>query len=105
MLRSRLKKINKRRTAACIMGILFLLAVLASSFYLAAEANHDCRGGDCPICACMQQCENLLHRIGAGEGHAAAVILPAVLSAFCIELFSVCVVQETPVSRKVRLND
>ena len=64
-----------KRIAAGIMGILMLFIVLFSAFYIAAEADHDCTGEDCPICACIQQCENTLHQIGDGIASQAAVII------------------------------
>ena len=94
-----------KRIAAGIMGIMLLVIVLFSSFYLAAEADHDCTGEDCPICACIQKCENTLRGIGDGTAIQSAAVIPVLF----ILLFSVLFVaefsRETLVSRKVRLNN
>ena len=82
-----------------------LVIVLFSASFIAAEADHDCSGDDCPICACIQQCENTLRQIGSCAVGQSAVIIPAILF-FISVLFSACIYrQETPVSRKVRLNN
>lgn len=101
---SEIAKHNKR-AAACILGILLLFAVLFSSLTIAAEAEHDCKGEGCPICACIQQCENFLHQIGTGTAAAAAIALPIMALYICIIPVSYGTVQKTLVSQKVRLND
>ncbi len=99
------KDLQQKRFTAGIMALMMLVIVLFSVSFIAAEADHDCRGDDCPICACIRLCENSLEQIGSGAVAQAAFIIPAIL--FCISiLFSVCVCrQKTPVSRKVRLNN
>lgn len=93
------------RVFACIMAAMVLFVVLFSAFFIVSHADHDCTGEDCPVCACLQQCENILHGVGDGSIHAASGILPVVfivgfiLASYCI------VVSDTPVSTKVRIND
>ena len=95
---------NFKRIAAGIMGIVMLVIVLLFSFYVAEEADHDCTGDDCPICACMQQCESVLHQVG--DGTVQVSVAAPVVFLFLFVLFSVRgIAQETLVSRKVRLND
>lgn len=93
------------RIMAGIMGLMMLVIVLFFTFYIASEADHDCCGKNCPICAIMQQCDNTLHGIGdgiTGSGGAAAVILFTVIApAFVVTAAS----SDTLISRKVRLND
>ena len=102
---SSFRNLQPKRLAAGIMALMMFVIVLFSVSFIAAEADHDCCGDDCPICACIHLCENTLEQIGSGVATQAAVIIPAIL--FCISiLLSVCVCrQETPVSRKVRLNN
>ncbi len=93
------------RSFACIMAAMVLIIVLFSSFFIVSHADHDCTGEDCPVCACIQQCENILHGVGDGSIYAASGILPVVLIVGFI-LTSYCiVVSDTPVSEKVRIND
>ncbi len=94
-----------KRIAACIMVMLMLFIMLFSAFYIAAEADHDCTGEDCPICACIVLCENTLHQIGTGGSSLAAVIIPIFFLLVSVFLFAVPFLQETLVSRKIRLNN
>ncbi len=93
------------RIAAGIMGIMMLFIMLFSAFYIAAEADHDCTGEDCPICACIQQCENTLHQISGGITSQAVIIIPIVFMLISAFPYAVCFLRETLVSRKVRLNN
>ncbi len=93
------------RIAAGIMALLMLFIMLFSVFYIAAESDHDCTGEDCPICACIGQCENTLHQIGDVIASCAVVILPIIYMHVSICLFAVIFPQETLVSIKVRLNN
>lgn len=94
-----------KKAAAGILAMFLLSLLLFSAFYVTAEAEHDCTGEDCPVCACIQQCESTLQKMGDGSAHLAAAILPAVflliLSCFFVFTFP----QETLVSIKVRLNN
>ncbi len=93
------------RVFACIVAAMVLFVVLFSAFFIVSHADHDCTGEDCPVCACMQQCENILHGVDEGSIYAASGILPVILivgfilASFCI------VISDTPVSAKVRIND
>lgn len=95
---------NTRRIAAGIVGVMMLVVVLLSASYIAAEADHDCTGDDCPICVCIQQCENILNQVG-GVATQVSIVAPVVFLLLFM-LFSVySISQETLVSKKVRLNN
>ena len=55
-----------KRIAAGILALTALVVLLFTAFYPAAEADHDCEGEDCPICACIRQCAAILRGIGDG---------------------------------------
>ena len=93
------------RITAGIMGLMMLVIVLFSAFYIAAEANHDCCGEGCPICACIHQCENTLRGFGDGTAVQSAVVAPVILILFAAAFAVTAVCQYTLVSRKVRLNN
>lgn len=94
-----------KRIAAGIMGIMMLVIVLFSAFYIAAEANHDCTGEDCPICACIQQCENTLRGVGDGTATELSAVIPVFVILFFAAYFVAELPQETLITRKVRLNN
>ena len=93
------------RITAGIMGLMMLIIVLFSSLYIAAETDHDCCGEDCPICACILQCENTLRSIGDGKVTQLSFIVPVLLFLLIAGIFSVAIPQDTLVSRKVKLNN
>lgn len=94
-----------RRIAAGIMGIMILVVLLLSVFFIAAEAGHECSEENCPICACIEHCANLQKQLGGGIA-AAAVFAVSVSFLLTPLLLPVCdLVTATPVSVKIRLNN
>ena len=93
------------RIAAVTMGLMMLVLVAFSAFYIAAEADHDCCGEDCQICACIHQCEKTLRGIGDGTAVQCATIVPAILILFAAAFVIPAVFRDTLISRKVRLNN
>ena len=51
---------KKKRIISLIVAIAVLFVMLYSTFYIAAEANHDCVGENCPVCYQVSICENTL---------------------------------------------
>ena len=97
------KKLN--RVLAGIMAFMVLFVVLFAAFFVVSHTHHHCSGEDCPVCACIQQCENLLNGAGGSFLFTAAGVLPVVLVIGSI-IVSICVViLDTPVSAKVRMNN
>lgn len=96
---------ESKKISSLIIALLLSVLVLFSAFYIIAESSHDCTGEDCPICVCIQICEHTLHQIGSGIIALTTVAVPAILFLISISLFAHLMPQETPVSRKVRLND
>ncbi len=93
------------RITAGIMGLMMLVFVLFFSFYIAAEADHDCSGDDCPICACIQQCGKTLRGIGTGTAARSCFIVTVLFVLLAAGVSSSAVLQDTLVSRKIRLNN
>ena len=93
------------KISARIVGAFAVAIILFFVCFIVAEAWHDCDGEDCPICACIQQCEQLLNRFAGGEP---ARVFCEILVWFCAlkaVFYSVDIIQTTLVSRRVRLND
>lgn len=96
---------NCKRVAVGIICMMILVVVLFSAFYIAAEADHDCGGDDCPICACIQQCELILNQFTNGVMAQAAAAVAVSLLVLAAAITAYTFIQATPVSRKVQLNN
>ena len=94
-----------KRIAAGIMGLLMLIIVLFSAFYIAAEADHDCAGEDCPICVCIRLCESTLRGMADRTATPLSAVAPVLFMLFLAAIFVAVLPLETPVSRKDRLNN
>ena len=93
------------RIAAGVIGLMMLVFVLFSAFYIAAEADHDCCGDDCPVCSCIRNCENTLRGIGEGAALQLSAVITVLFVLLIAAVLAAAIPQETPVSRKVRLNN
>lgn len=51
---------KKKRIAAIILAVTVMFVMLGSAFFIAAEADHDCVGENCPICYQLNVCRNTL---------------------------------------------
>ena len=87
------------------MGLVMLYALLFSIVYTAHESIHDCTGEECPVCFVLEQCEAVFSSAGLGVvRHAAFVFAFIIYLVFAVRsLFVMC--SETPVTRKVQLNN
>ncbi len=97
--------LKTKRIIAGIIGLTMLFAVLFSAFYISVEADHHCCGEDCPICACIRQCEDILHRLGCGISEKLFFIIHTFVVLLTAVLFINAVTGNTLVSVKVRLNN
>ncbi len=61
------------RAIAAMLAGMIAVVILSSSLYIAAEADHDCRGEDCVICAQIAARENTLRELACAVIAAAAV--------------------------------
>lgn len=99
-------KNSKKKIAAGIIATMMLLYIVLSAFFISLEANHQCCDEEnCPICECMQICQNTLHQISDFAAFAVFAFVPVLL---CLGVFvsvSLDLKKETPVSYKIRLND
>ena len=90
---------------ANIMCIMMLVCVLFSALFIAVEARHECTDEDCPVCACMQYCENILNRISGDVPAVVCVLIPFIISSLIFVIPVILFIQDTLVLNKVRLND
>ena len=92
-----------RRLAAVLLAALLLVAVAASLFLMAQEADHDCIGDGCPVCAVLALCRNTLKTL-CGVLLAAAVAFACFrVAARILSDLRVLSDRETPITLKVKL--
>lgn len=96
---------KKKRKFSIILSFLFLFVIFASIFYIAKEQNHHCTGEDCPICANIQQAEQVLKNLGDGEIAIVSIDPIPLLLVLVIVGGFLFVSEISLVSQKVRLND
>ena len=68
--------VRQRRIFTLLLTAAVCFAMLFSLCFLAAEADHDCTGEDCAVCAQISNAENILRAVlctAAGAAAAAAV--------------------------------
>lgn len=96
---------KKQKTLAFITCMAFIAVALFSMLFIVKEADHDCTGENCPVCACIHQAEQTLKQLGTGDTGRTLIVpaLSSVIVAFSLAvLFTPCV---SLISQKVRLNN
>jgi len=80
--------------------------ILASLSFIVIEADHECHGEDCHICAAIFQCDNAFRNFGSTV---LQLVVAALAVSVCLQFLALCVSGNaeclTPISSKVRLND
>lgn len=94
---------TKKRTIALAICLLFFGITVFSLFYIAKEADHECTGEDCPVCACIHQAQQTLKNIGTGIALAAAVV-PVLFVVRCLSIPALILPYTCLVQQKVRLD-
>ena len=95
----------KSRIAVFLSSLLLLVTMLSAVLLIAAEAEHDCTGDDCPICACIRQCETCLSVLSGGCTGAFSFIAFGTFVIFIAKAAKDTFKSTTLVTQKVRLND
>ena len=63
------------RVSAALLACALVCVLLFSVFFIALEAEHDCAGEDCAVCAVLTLCENLLRQLPCFTAAAAGFLL------------------------------
>ena len=99
-------KDSKIKIVSGIIAMMMLLYIVFSTFFISLEANHKCEDEEnCPICECMQICQNTLHQISDFSVVAVFALVPVLLCVGVSFVISDNLVKETPVTNKIRLNN
>lgn len=93
------------RVAACIIGLIVLAIALFSSCLIPAESCHDCSGDGCPVCMRIRQSEDSMRIWGGCTAELIAYVLPVFIIILSAAFLNAAAYPQTPVSRKVRLNN
>ncbi len=97
--------VNKKRMLYLAVSIFLGTALLYSALMIGLHSHHDCSGDDCPICAVIHRCEQLLSSAASGGGEA------ALITAFVCSAPMICAAagfvlpRHDPVVLKIRLLD
>lgn len=94
---------KKRILIAVAFAAFVLFAVMASALVIAHEADHDCAGDDCPVCAAIAICQNTLKTLGYALGVVAFITVCIVFLRFLRSLFRAVSFNHSPVLLKVKL--
>ncbi len=92
------------RNTAGILVLLMIIIVLFSSFFLAAESGHKCEEDDCPVCAMLEICSNLLRSQAVG-GLVVLLLVWGKMAAENLPVFRLTEKKATLVALKVRMDD
>ncbi len=99
------RRFGNRACPAAALGLLILMLLLFSAFFVSSEADHHCSEDHCPVCECLQQCKESLNRAGNGALLSISPVLPVFLSVISCSLYACLQETATPVTRKTRLNN
>ena len=96
---------KKKRIFSVAVCILFLFVIFASLFYIVEEADHQCTGEECPVCANIHQVGQTLRNLSTGTiAHATANLFP-IIFVLVISGQGLVVSNTSLVSQKVRLDN
>lgn len=96
---------KKKRIISLVVAVAVFFVMLYSALYIAAEANHNCVGENCPICYQISVCENTLKNLSLAV--CAVAFAAAFTYTLCRSIFACADVTPsyTLVSLKVKLTD
>lgn len=97
---------RKRKCIAMLCAAVVVLSMFLSVFYIAQEADHDCIGPGCPICAAIERCENAARLFGSGTPE--NIGAPNIFFQPAPEALIICsplLVLSTLITQRVRMDD
>lgn len=100
-----LARLSKKKIIAGIMIIMVLVVMLFWTLHEATCSCHNGRGGECPVCALMHQYESAVYQLGDGAACQFALSIPLIPLLFILAFFLHGLIPETPISRKVRMDN
>lgn len=95
----------RKRDMSAVLALLLALMLLFSALFIALEADHDCAGEDCAICAQISMCENLLQQLTLALLALAAAGVSCAAFSLLTEDLRERRAQTTLITLKVKLSD
>lgn len=96
---------NKPKRFAAALALLVAFLMLFSVVYIALEADHDCCGEGCAVCAQIQACEDLLRNLMTASVLAAALWCLYALNRVSADADRFVFQPHTLIALKVKLSD
>ena len=94
------------RVISMLFAVTLPLWLCISAHFLALEAGHDCHDDkDCPVCTCIQICTNMQKNMSNALLAVALVIVFATVNTYIPFLSEYLRTADTPVTKKIRLNN
>ncbi len=94
---------NKKRLAAIVFAAVVLFALMISLFVITCEADHDCAGENCLVCAVIELCRKTLETFGGVPASAGIAFAYSLFITQAVSVLRIVTCSGTPVSLKVRL--
>ena len=96
---------NRKRFLTLLIAFAVLFVMLYSAFYIAAESNHDCAGGNCHICHQIAICQTTLKNLSLSVCAAVFVAVFVYIFLSSISVYTDFIQNHTLVSLKVKLSN
>ena len=97
---------RKSKWVALLCAAVIVLSMFLSVFYIALEADHDCTGVGCPICAAIERCENAARLFGSGTPENSGALTSFFhFTIYTLIICSPLLISSTPVTQRVRMDD
>lgn len=96
---------SKRSLMAFVLCASLILVLCFSYLYIVTHNNHHCSGHECPVCEQIQIAEHMIEQIKNAMITIDVIFMVAFFVCHLLEMTYVLLEKDSPVKRKVRLNN
>lgn len=96
---------SKKSIMAFVLCICLIAMLSLSYLYIFTHNNHNCTGRDCPVCEQIHIAEHIIEQIRNAINIVAVFYTAVFFLCHCIEMTYILLEKDSPVKRKVRLNN
>ncbi len=97
--------IRRNRIISYAISVMMIFTVFFAAFFISAEVGHHCEDEECPICECIELCEQTLHNVFDGLVILSVAAFSASVCMLSVSLWQIHLTESTLVSEKVQLNN